>query len=383
MNNPITSCASIQLEEEQYSQESTDAVPKTAHQESELADVQSSDADSISTLNMVVQPTHTYTFQPYSYEDILTMPPKEWWINKIFGPGDIGIVYGAPGSGKTFVIIDMILCMCLGRQWAKRFDIKKQLNVAYCAGEGLGGLPSRIKACAKHYEAQSIPNLTFFKMVPLLFDPGNRRGITDDTKTFVNDYKMRSLQFGTALPDVVIYDTFASTIPGANENDSGDMGVAMMNVKYIRDELGCVVILVHHTNKGGTSERGSNAPRGAADFMIEIGSQNAKAGNTMKCDKLKDEEAWSDAGFKLEKSIDGIGAHIVWTSPDEGYKDLKTLKEEIMYFLTKNQGRRYTVREICEFINKDEGQTRDSLNELTKSSKCKKDDSRYPKLYYV
>jgi hypothetical protein len=66
------------------------------------------------------------------------------------------MIYGAPGCGKTFVVIDMIMRLCTGQQWANRFCVQRCLNVAYCAGEGLGGLPSRFAAIAEHYDITSL-----------------------------------------------------------------------------------------------------------------------------------------------------------------------------------------------------------------------------------
>ena len=52
----------------------------------------------------------------------------------------------ASGSGKTFVVIDLIGAMVSGEQFANRFSMMRPLNVGYCAGEGVSGLPARFKA---------------------------------------------------------------------------------------------------------------------------------------------------------------------------------------------------------------------------------------------
>ena len=57
-------------------------------------------------------------FTPYSFDELLKMPPKEWLLDQVFGAGDIGMFYGTPGCGKTFLIIDMIMSLCTGSRWA-------------------------------------------------------------------------------------------------------------------------------------------------------------------------------------------------------------------------------------------------------------------------
>ncbi len=109
-------------------------------------------------------------FTPYSFNQLLKMPPKEWLLDRVFGAGDIGMMYGPPGCGKTFVVIDMIVRLCTGQKWANEFDVTRCLNVAYCAGEGIGGLPSRFAAAAKHYDITSLRNFTFYPILPQLYD---------------------------------------------------------------------------------------------------------------------------------------------------------------------------------------------------------------------
>ena len=70
-------------------------------------------------------------FTPLSLDELLAMPPKEWLIDQVIGAQDIAMVYGPPGSGKTFLVIDLVLAACTGSQWAMRFDVTRPLSVAY------------------------------------------------------------------------------------------------------------------------------------------------------------------------------------------------------------------------------------------------------------
>lgn len=35
-------------------------------------------------------------FTPYSFDELLKMPPKEWLLDQVFGAVDIGMIYGPP-----------------------------------------------------------------------------------------------------------------------------------------------------------------------------------------------------------------------------------------------------------------------------------------------
>lgn len=155
-------------------------------------------------------------FKPYTFNNLLEMSSKEWLLERVFGVKDVGMIYGAPGCGKTFVVIDMIIRLCTGNQWAERFDVQGCLNVAYCAGEGLGGLSSRFKAAAKHYGITLLDNFTFYPLPPQLFDDSAAATI----KQFCADWKTRQMSEEANSLDLLIIDTLHTATVGADENSA-------------------------------------------------------------------------------------------------------------------------------------------------------------------
>jgi hypothetical protein len=78
------------------------------------------------------------------------------------------------------------------------------------------------------------------------------------------------------------------------------MGVAIANIDRLRRATSATVLLVHHTVKGGGTERGSSALRGAADVMIECSCGAFDKPILLKCTKMKDAEPFRDAGLNWE-----------------------------------------------------------------------------------
>jgi hypothetical protein len=70
-------------------------------------------------------------------------------------------------------------------------------------------------------------------------------------------------------PALVVIDTLARSSVGAEENSARDMGEVNDAVDEIAKKLNCLVLLVHHSGKGG-GERGSSAIRGATDGICEV-----------------------------------------------------------------------------------------------------------------
>ena len=183
-------------------------------------------------------------FTPYSFDDLMAMPPKEWLIDQVIGPGDIGVIYGAPGCGKTFVGINMIVSSCTGSQWAGRFDVVRPLKVAYCAGEGISGIPARFKAAAEIHGISRLPGFTFYRTVPQLFAESGDSLSVATIKLFVAEWKARQEKGEAGNLDIVFIDTLSTASIGAKENDNTDMNKVMSYCRWAANELGCAIMLV-------------------------------------------------------------------------------------------------------------------------------------------
>lgn len=303
-------------------------------------------------------------FKPLSMKELLSMPPKRWIINNVLGAGDIAMIYGAPGSGKTFIVVDLIFSACLARQWAMRFDIPAPLNVAYCAGEGVSCLPSRFGAAAIHYDAHDLANFTFYAVTPSLFYEDGLRNDIESIEKFMLEWKERQAQGEAEALDILIIDTLHSATAGADENSARDMGMVVDLCRRAARVLGCAVLLVHHANKAGTGERGSSALRGAMDLMIETKPTASKY--SMECAKLKDGEKWKEQTFDLTAIGDSV--RVWWDKPldgEQGDQRKTETAQEIIRLLSTTNGK-LTTRQISEALGLKPNSTNDVLARLVR-----------------
>jgi RecA-family ATPase len=293
------------------------------------------------------------TFQPYTFDELEAMPPKEWIIDSLIGRGDIGMFYGPPGCGKTFTVADLIICGIMGKQWARRFDIPVPLNAAYCAGEGVSGLPARFVAAATHHGATRADkqNFTFFKTVPQFFT-GDDIPEAIAIQRFVEEWQKRISEGTAKALDILFVDTLNTATVAAEENSAKDMGKVLSMCRWATQELGCAVVLVHHTNKTGSAERGSSALRGAMDCMIEI--KRVSEGGTkaiMSCEKLKDGEAWKPQTLDLVPVQNVDSVRVWWDEPSEttqakGKED--AYKKIMIGFMQSQPGKKFTAKILAE-----------------------------------
>lgn len=331
------------------------------------------------------QPETNRVFQPYSFKELRDRPPKEWVVEDLIGLRDIGVIYGPSGLGKTFVVIDLIVSACMGKSFANFFKIKKSLKVAYFAGEGVSGLPERFKAAVNHHEIDDLANFTFYDLTPQLF-------AKDSSETMLNFLKEHKLNEEKPF-DIIFIDTLHSATVGANENDGKDTGVILSMCKEAMKELKCSVVLVHHTNKNATSERGHSSLRGACDFMIEVCASSGRS--HIKCAKLKDGKAWQPIGFDLCDTEDYKSAHVEWKEPayikSDNQPVQETDKQNLISQMELHEGTRFEAKDLAKLIDKDVGQTRRVLKELVKEGRCevelkdpkKEAHNTNPAVYYI
>ena len=200
-------------------------------------------------------------------EDLENMPQPEWLLAHRLPEGQTW-VYGEPGVGKTFVVLD----------WAATVAAHNK-KVIYFIGEGVKGFSKRVLAWKRAHDTASLANFLVVPSAPQLLD---RHGVEMFTEV------VRKHQ-----PQLVVIDTFARAAVGADENSAKDVGRAIAALDGVFRVHGASSIVVHHSNKAGGSERGSGAIRGAADATWEVVRDNAHHGLTtvqVVCRKMKDAE---------------------------------------------------------------------------------------------
>ena len=326
-------------------------------------------ADSEPEASSQIESTQVYKFQPLSLEDLLNMPPKEWLFENFIGKGDLAMIYGEPGCGKTFVVIDMIFAGCLGKRFAMRFEPSKQMNIAYCAGEGNGGLPARFNAASAHYGVKKLPNFTFFPIVPQLYD-GDSNGSLDGIKTFIAEWKVRQDAGITQPLDILIIDTMHSAIVGADENSSKDIGHALSMCKLATATLGCAVVLIHHSNRAGTGYRGSGSILGSVNSMVNVKPTSGKYSRS--CEKLKDGEAWKEQTYDLVSSGDKGSVRVWWDEAVDGSKKVQSDRTDVISFFSQYPGKCFSVQAISEATGVKDSYLRNLLPSLVEEGSIKK-----------
>lgn len=166
--------------------------------------------------------------------------------------GDLGIVFGQPGAGKSVLAPYLAHGIATGRSV---FDRRvRQCPVLYVAAEDGHGMRDRLRALRQ--DAGDAP-------VFLLAESVNLTRPADAT-----ELRDRIVECGAG---VVIVDTLAAAFPGIKENESDGMGQAVTVLRSLGQPTGAAVVVVHHGTKAGDhGPRGHGLLNGAADVTLEV-----------------------------------------------------------------------------------------------------------------
>ena len=236
---------------------------------------------------------------------LMNMPPIEWAV----GQGDDGLItahglsmiYGPPGSGKSFISLDMALCQAHGIDW--QGIETKQGDVLYIAGEGVGGLGKRVKAWKSTH---GLGTSGHFHMLPLAV---NMRDQAEVEKL------IRSIDRLDRKWTAVYIDTLARAMLGADENSSTETGLVISAADAIRNHVQCAVVFVHHSGKAvERGSRGSSAILGAVDTSVVVSKDESYI--TMRVEKQKDAEPMADLTLEMTPIASISGSSVVLTRLD-------------------------------------------------------------------
>lgn len=193
----------------------------------------------------------------------------------------MGVAFGPPGGGKTFMSLDLSLSIATGRPWMGKETEKR--TVVYIASEG--GRRSAANRIIGWRREHGVTDTSNFECLPANFTLS--KGAAD----FLKALAARGVR-----PGFVVIDTLNQNLGGGDENSSQDMGSFVAAVKSIQREFGCFVLVVHHSGKDQTrGSRGHSSLLGAVDLEVEI------AGNIFEITKSRDGPDGEKIGFELKQ----------------------------------------------------------------------------------
>lgn len=238
-----------------------------------------------------VQPVTNFPVVWFGEED--KFPPRRWLVKGLLSAGELSVIFGPSGSGKSFLALDLAMSIAEGGDF---FDLPcTESGVVYVAGEGSTGMRMRMTAVRR---ARGIDNPagTPFAMIPRALD---MRSSERDVAALAEDIQT----IGARMPagvGLIVVDTLSRMLAGGTDAEPRDMAAFINNIEKLREETRAHILVVHHTGKDrDRGMRGSTALRDSADTVIEIAEPGESDRRKSTVVKQKDGEADIVFNFRL------------------------------------------------------------------------------------
>lgn len=216
------------------------------------------------------------------------------WLVKNTVPAEgLGVMFGRPGSGKTFTAIDIALHIARGLPW--RGIKTRQKAVSYLSPEAGRMGANRVIGWYEHHGEEWPDN---FRLSPVGIDLYSS---TNDADALIADIKANQPDCG-----LVIIDTLNRAMPGGDENSGQDMGMFVKLCDSIAFALKAFVMVVHHSGKDAAKgSRGHSSLLGAISMELEVIREQGEPG-TIHVSKLRDGPDGQEFGFTLVSRSLGV-----------------------------------------------------------------------------
>lgn len=243
-------------------------------------------------------------------------PPVEYVAGRLFALPSLNIVYGAPGTLKSFLLADLAVCVAGGLEW---LPPAPWLNGSR-NGSGGRGIPTRQRA-VMWLDFDNGRRRTHDRFGAL----GRARGLPPDAPLFyysmpspwldasdkasVGALAVRIREFGVQL---VLIDNLG-VISGDAEENSGDMAKVMSEFRQLAEDSGAAIVLVHHQRKSngslgraGDTLRGHSSIEASLDLALLVDREELADTVTLRATKVRGADVLPfSAVFTYENRADG------------------------------------------------------------------------------
>jgi hypothetical protein len=211
--------------------------------------------------------------------------PPAWHIHGMLEFGAVGMLVGAPASGKSFIAVHAALAVASGRPFFDRAT--RQTGVAILAGEGHRGLTRRLAAGANEMGLD-------LAMLPILVSTASfGANVLADADAAAAELRRAENASGTKA-ELLILDTVAAHTRG-DENMTEVVTAFFAVMAHAFPDR--TLLLLHHTGHTAADRaRGSSAFRGAVDAEFLV----VRHGSAIELRCLKQKDAPEPPPLHLE-----------------------------------------------------------------------------------
>jgi len=276
--------------------------------------------------------------------------PPEWLLPDLMPDKGYGMLYGPPGSGKTFLALDIALTIAAGFPENPVHGLPVHPGpVLYTVGEARSGITRRVKAWeALHFHGSHVDNFVLADPVPAPHEEDWNNYIAGALDLHPNGYEL------------VILDTVGRSMQGMNENSQEDASKFTRLVEHLQKVLDCAILAIHHSGKEGGPERGSSVFKADVDVMLVANKPTKGPGLvTLAMEKQKDDEEWKQPRYiELTKHLKSLVAMPgeapkpdVTEDPEAQRTVLQLHSDALLKVLEANPTQKWSTTDLAEAVS--------------------------------
>lgn len=225
-----------------------------------------------------------------SMADLESLPPPTWLIDDVIPDRGLGILVGAPGSGKSLLALAVVNSVARQRPLFGLKSVQRSGWVLVLLAESIASWGARSKAWNDFHGLDQTDN---FAAVIDGVNFASPKAIADLSLVVRNEITRRE-----SYPALIVLDTVSSAIPGVDENNQAAVTPLLAELnRWVR--YGIPVIALHHPSKGGAAYRGSSALLGNVDWMIGLEVRDNR--REIVRHKMRDLEWENPLAFEIAK----------------------------------------------------------------------------------
>jgi hypothetical protein len=192
------------------------------------------------------------------------LPRMNWVVDSIGADGHVVGLFGAPGSGKTYVLMDMAVCIAMAKPWLGRSTQSRRI---LWIDEDIG----RNTTLRRMGEVQRGHNAPLDLPINML----SLAGVNITTPQGLNDLSrlvgMHKTNENTG--PVVFIDTLSDVCAGVKIVSPDDLIGPLRALRTIAEHHNSLVCFIHHANKQG-QYLGATTISGKADLLMGVAKRS-------------------------------------------------------------------------------------------------------------
>jgi len=236
---------------------------------------------------------------------VIEFPPEQWLVNNVIYSEGFCFIYGAEGTGKSFITLSLAQAVATGTDWLGQFKVPHAVKVMFIDKE------NPMSMLARRIKGMSVTgvNISWVRCPEGLQLTDEKGNITPFAQALADKVEVEEI-------GLIVIDSFIDLITG-NENVAGDTQVFFDTIRKLFPQK--AILVLHHENKpaSGVFRSDAQRTRGSSNINAQTVTQfrleavaKSKTELTLKQTKARDAQKLDKFMIRMVVEPEGEGTKV-------------------------------------------------------------------------